>query len=243
MLKKILPYILPLLYIIFLDIFLQILVDNIYLWLNDFNEKILVIKIFSQLFMLGFAILGYKLFIGGKIKDIGFKRADRLPVKRIILIFLIVFLLILISFYLMLYFVDPITWSNLINDSLPSTSIIIKDLLFTGTLPGLCEETLYRGFLLMLFVKGSWDNNQKISSSKTIILALISAFIFMVAHLSYTFETFKIYYDSYQLLTSFVLGFVQAFVFLKTRNLWGSIIIHNSSNVLFSVSYYILMLF
>jgi membrane protease YdiL (CAAX protease family) len=113
----------------------------------------------------------------------------------------------------------------------------------TGILPGIAEETLYRGALVSLFLFGVWNKNEEVKKEKMLFIILISAFIFSLAHVNILFDPFRITYDIYQLVTAFIMGSIEAYVFIKTRNLWGSILIHNIWNIMVLIVVQLIILF
>ena len=198
-------------------------------------------NVLVQLFMLGVGLLLYKLFTKEKIADMGFYRQDRQKIGKYFVIFLILGPIALFISYFLVYLFDSYTWSSLIH-STPYTfgGFIVKSLQ-TAVLPGICEETLYRGALIGLFFAVPWKQNQPISKKMMIVVIIISSVIFSFAHVNWNFQPFSITYDPYQLLTALLLGSFEAYVFVKTRNIWGSILIHNAYNFLSLVVFQLVM--
>jgi len=85
----------------------------------------------------------------------------------------------------------------------------------------ICEEIFFRGFLL-----------DKISSfSDDYVAIVITGLLFGIAHMSYG----KIY----PVIVIMVMGFVLAFLVVKTKNLYSAIIAHTSFNLTSFILYFI----
>jgi membrane protease YdiL (CAAX protease family) len=74
--------------------------------------------------------------------------------------------------------------------------------------------------------------NKKPKRHDVALSILIVAVVFTVAHFGYNFSPFQVKYDSYQLVTALFLGAFEGYVFYKTKNIVGSIFIHNISNLM-----------
>ncbi|HEY5592072.1 MAG TPA: type II CAAX endopeptidase family protein [Paludibacter sp.] len=110
---------------------------------------------------------------------------------------------------------------------------------FMFLMPGLSEETLFRGFVMVVLGQ-SWKRILSIGKIAVPVSGLIAALIFTYAHISYTLFPLKIYFSLGQLIFSFVLGVFYAIIFFKTKSLLGPILCHNISDGLGFVIIYLL---
>lgn len=220
--------------LLFFDIWFQDIANQINTSLSSFEMGSLLSAISAQSIMFGFAMILTAVFIKkGFLVSVLFRKDRKSPWKYVIG-FALIWPLLLTLTYALVYLFDNQTWTMIANQPLPQTQALLSNLFFQSIFPGLGEEPLYRGFLIVFLFGHLWDTDTKIERKYRDLIILLSATIFAVAHFSYSFEPFTILYDSYQLLTAFVLGGFQAVVFIKTRNLWGSIWVHNIANVMLS---------
>lgn len=221
--------------VILFDILFQRIADQIAQTFVNVEHGYLLSAISAQSVMFGFAMVLTALFIRqGFLKSVLF-RSDRRPFGKYVLGFMLIWPLLLALTYGLVFLLDMDTWVTLTLQSAPTQSTVISTLFFQSLFPGLGEEPLYRGFLIVMLLGNLWDKQEIPSTNQVRVSVLLSAVIFSLAHISYGFNPFQITFDSYQLLAALVLGGFQAWVFVKTRNLWGSIWIHNLANVIMSV--------
>lgn len=229
--KRSFTVIIAILLLMTFDIGFQHIANQIHRSLSAVDMGVLLSSISAQSVMLGFAMIMTAVFIKkGFLASVLFRKDRRSPWK-FVLGFALIWPVLLSLTYGLVYLFDHPTWIAIANQPWPQTSTLLSNLFFQSIFPGLGEEPLYRGFLIVFLMGHLWDTNKSISTKHENLIILLSATIFAIAHVSYAFDPFTIFYDSYQLLTAFVLGGFQAFVFIKTRNLWGSIWIHNIANV------------
>ena len=113
---------------------------------------------------------------------------------------------------------------------------------FMFIMPGLSEETLFRGFA-MIVLGQSWKGLINIGKLTLPVSGLIASLIFTYAHISYTLFPLKFYFSVGQLMAAFALGIFYAIVFYKTKSLLGSILCHNISDGLGFIIVYLLTIF
>jgi membrane protease YdiL (CAAX protease family) len=202
-----------------------------------------LVNISVQIFMLVAGILIFRLLIDKNILEIGYLRKDRKPIGKYVLFFSLASVIGLALSHTFVYFFDRASFLEVANGRLLGFGEFIESALMTGVLPGLAEETLYRGALISLFLYGLWKTDRNLGNKKMVLLIMISAFIFTLAHMNILFDPFQITYDIYQLITAMIMGSIEAYVFIKTRNLWGSILIHNIWNVLVLLAGQLIILF
>lgn len=115
-----------------------------------------------------------------------------------------------------------------------TTENVAGNLLFKLLLSGTSEEPLFRG-LVMTILLGSWSEQTKLLGIKISWAGIWATVFFILAHVGIQFFPFSItYIDPLQLVQAAVLGVFYAVVFERTRSLAGSIIAHNTSNVVFT---------
>lgn len=110
---------------------------------------------------------------------------------------------------------------------------------FMFLMPGLSEETLFRGFV-MIVLGQSWKGIINVGKLTLPVSGLLAALIFTYAHISYTIFPLKFYFSVGQLIAAFVLGIFYAIVFYKTKSLLCSILCHNISDGLGFMIVYLL---
>ena len=113
---------------------------------------------------------------------------------------------------------------------------------FMFIMPGLSEETLFRGFVMVVLGQ-SWKGILTIGKLTLPVSGLLAAVIFTYAHISYTIFPLKFYFNTRQLIAAFGLGIFYAIVFYKTKSLLGSILCHNISDGLGFIIVWLLSMF
>ncbi len=105
--------------------------------------------------------------------------------------------------------------------------------------PGLCEELIFRGFLLpQVFVKF----HPKIQSRKNawVIAIALSSGIFAAAHIPveiyYTLKISGWWGVTNGLLNTFTVGCLLSFIFLRTRNISTAIVVHGLYDSIFVIT-------
>ena len=102
-----------------------------------------------------------------------------------------------------------------------STGDLLLGLIVAALMPALFEETVYRGFLCNSFARPG----KKID----IKAILVSSALFAIMHTS-----------PWQMIHPFVLGCIIAFVYLATKSIWASVIVHFSNNAMVLLFGYLL---
>lgn len=226
---------LGILYVLSIDLVLEYLMPKVSPILSTMQSQV-----FAQVFMLLSALLGYVIFLKRHLKIRDFFKKESESIKPYLLYFSILFPIILVFFYLGLSYLNQPLWLSLKQADISLNSSAIKNLLFTGTIVGLSEESLYRGLFLLIFLYPIWTKPIKIPLTRILPLAILSAIIFTFAHINISYQEGTFSIDPYLILTASSLGCFQAFVFMKTKNLLGPIILHNLSNIYLSLSYLII---
>lgn len=218
--------------VIVFDIFLECGINHINQIVNVFDDY-LWSGIITQSIMFIFGMFLYMLFIHKNVFSSLFPKNTFKISMAYVYKFLMIFPIVLIFIYFLVYLLDPVTWSILRNTVVSQDIPIWKIVTFEAFFPGLGEEMLYRGFLLTLIVS-PFLMNYHLSTKRLYLSIILASIIFSFAHLGYDFSPFAIRYDIYQLVTALCLGAVEGYVYLKSRNLLGSILIHNISNLILS---------
>jgi uncharacterized protein len=114
--------------------------------------------------------------------------------------------------------------------------------LFQWLLSGTSEELLYRALPIPLIIVAL--KSLKITSNQKLIIIFITTLSFMVGHVGYTLNPFQIvYFNTWQMLTVIAFGVAYAINFMKYKNIFAVMIMHNILNgfiVLLSVIFYII---
>lgn len=111
---------------------------------------------------------------------------------------------------------------------------------FQYLLSGLCEEPLFRGFV-MIFLSKHWKKVYKFLQTEIPVTAIIATFLFMLAHLDIDLTNLSITgFDFDQQMKSLQLGVIYALGFHYTKSLLAPIIIHGLSNgLMYSIAFYL----
>lgn len=217
--------------VIMFDLALEYVIYHVSRETHIFDDY-LISGIIIQCTMMLLGVLLYLIFIHKRIGDNLFTKGSLLLTKKYVFKFLLIFPLVLILVYGMVYLFDSVTWSQLKQTVLPTNPPFWKIITFEMIFPGVGEEMLYRGFLLSLVMYPLMILGKALTKKHVMIGLVLVSIIFSVAHFGYRFSPFQIRFDSYQLMTAFILGIVEGYVFLKTKNLLGPILIHNISNLM-----------
>lgn len=113
---------------------------------------------------------------------------------------------------------------------------------FQILLSGTGEEPLFRSLVMtpLLFYGKKAGLSEKRSA---IIAAGIATVIFMIAHINFAFNPFRItHFNPLQQLTCLTFGIFYAFLFLRTKSILGPILAHNLLNAVIITSGLILIL-
>ena len=113
---------------------------------------------------------------------------------------------------------------------------------FMFLMPGLSEETLFRGFVMVVLGQ-SWKGIINFGKLTIPVTGILAALIFTYAHISYTIFPLKFYFSIGQLIAAFGLGIFYAIIFYKTKSLLGAILCHNISDGLGFIIVYLLSIF
>ena len=111
-----------------------------------------------------------------------------------------------------------------------TTGNFVGYFLFQVLLSGTSEEILFRALVIipMLYVGKRAGYSDR---TNTIIAVVVSILIFMLAHVNFGFNPFKIYnFNLLQQITVFTFGGFYAYLFLKTKSLLGPMLAHNWLN-------------
>lgn len=113
---------------------------------------------------------------------------------------------------------------------------------FMFLMPGLSEETLFRGFV-MIVLGQSWKGIVNIGKLTVPVSGILAALIFTCAHISCNLFPLKFYFSTGQLIAAFGLGIFYAIVFYKTKSLLAPMLCHSISDGLSFIIVYLLNLF
>lgn len=140
---------------------------------------------------------------------------------------------LVVSFiYFVIHAIGSILWFT-------TSKVTIESLIFQATIPGISEEIVYRGILLVLLIYslgGRIDKKEFKWNRKTILAVILTSVLFGLVHMTDFDGGLKFYI--YPFITTFTVGLLLVWLRLKTGSLLLPIIMHNVLNTtLFFISY------
>jgi membrane protease YdiL (CAAX protease family) len=208
---------------------------------TDDSRKTILILTIQELLQLGLAIFLFKKLVKKDICYLGFNLKNIKLSLKIFTIFSIVWIIVIVLYNVSMFVFNRSLYNVFLQNPLPSKEYIQTYIGFQAIFPGLCEETLFRGFILYVLINNGWTNSIKIGKVDITYSAILSGIIFMCAHIYYNILPFEITHINYtQLLIAFFLGTFQAIIFEKTKSLLGPVLIHNFSNLTNTLCGYLL---
>jgi len=120
---------------------------------------------------------------------------------------------------------------------------LFGELFFRGVIVGPCEEVLFRSFPISLLLFASFDKPRDIFGFEVTQAGLISAVLFALAHIGFSFFPLEVYhFNIVQLITCLGFGILYAIVFHQTKSIYYPMIIHAISDVIPVLSLYVIKL-
>lgn len=109
----------------------------------------------------------------------------------------------------------------------PAVTGLGRLLLFRSVMPGLSEEILFRALVIGILARG-WKGCVRLGGLELSAAAVLSAILFMLAHVGFTFAPFGIaYFNPGQMLSAFLFGLFYAWAYEKTGSLLVPMAAHN----------------
>jgi len=109
----------------------------------------------------------------------------------------------------------------------PETTSLWQLIVFRMTMPGLSEEILFRALVMGILLK-AWNGFFYIGKVRIHYAGILSALIFVMAHVGFKIFPFEImYYNIGQMASAFVFGLFYSIVYMETRSLVAPIAAHN----------------
>jgi len=132
------------------------------------------------------------------------------------------------------FFIDIVIGS--VNDqNLSLKKPIIETLAFQLTMPGLAEESVYRGIFLAIFNR-YYIRSWKIFNVQIGWGLILTTLLFTSTHVvSYSLEKNAIIGDFSLALPVFIFGFIFGWLREKTGSLWPCVLCHNFANTLYQI--------
>lgn len=193
------------------------------------NESFYITKALQRLIQLVFVIVLMKLLFKKTLKEWGFNLNNAKTGLKLFLKFLPAFFIIELLFLLFLKFILK---DNVGIGYTPRLLNLLVIFGFQGLFTGTSEEPVFRGMVIGV-LKRSWNMRLKLLKCEIEITTILSAIIFAIAHMEFSFSPFRvIYWNYWQMLTAFLLGLYYAYAFEKTKSLLNPILSHNASNVI-----------
>ena len=117
---------------------------------------------------------------------------------------------------------------------------ITGTLSFQLFLSGPSEEILFRALPIAVFARILNEEDKTVSWASVII----TAFLFSLAHISWSLTPPSMSFDTIQLLYCFAVGTAYGVVFMKTKSVVYPMIMHSMSNIIsFGIGYLIILFF
>lgn len=171
------------------------------------------------------AILIMALPIWGKtFSDWGFNNEKKEMNKKIIMNFLFGFIVFFTGgkiVYLLIMGWPPALVYN------SQSATLLQTVLFRSTMPGLSEEILFRALVIGILMT-AWKENISIGKVRIYFSGILSALIFVIAHVGYGVFPFEIlYFNIGQMISAFVFGLFYSIAYIETGSLIAPIVSHN----------------
>ena len=113
------------------------------------------------------------------------------------------------------------------------TNLLIEELLTTCLQAGVFEEPFFRGVVAYLLLYGCHRPYLQLGTKAIVALVAYSGVLFSAAHIQYDLFPFRILpFDFLQLAVTFVIGCTLTYQYLKTKNIYGSMLAHTVANVI-----------
>lgn len=179
-------------------------------------------------------IILIKIYLKKDFYEIGFNLKNKALSLKFILGFTIIWIVI-IGLYYLLGFRYTSNFIGYIVGMYPANlKNMLGQLSFDGFIVGFGEEPLFRSFVILALLR-HWSNKIIIGKVSFSQATLISAFIFMIAHIKYTFNPFLLSADSTQLILNLSIGLFFGIVFENTKSLLAPIVMHNYEDTVSSI--------
>ncbi len=211
-----------------------------YSFINNGAMRQLFYVFVAYALQLALTVVALKLFVSNRLKDAGFNMNNRAQSVTSLRHFMLAWTGILIVFYALALIVFPPFLDYLRSFCPPDALYGVKNAVGGSVLPGLGEEPLYRSFVVLVLAR-HWQGDIRIGRLRVSHVSLLCGFIFMTAHVGYTFAPhFEIVHiDALQLTYTFVLGITWATVFEKTKSLFAPVLSHIWANFIQYVLAYV----
>ncbi len=228
---------------VFLSVLFAIVIGLIVLFLSKHFNNILKHNVFENLklnfyssnvifkfSMLFFSLLAIFIVKNDSFKEFGFRAPEKIKVGR--------FLLISIGILIASFIVGNIIFNGILRSVFPvegegvgfPKTTIIQTILTVWIWSSICEEVLTRGL-----IQGIMNNHTQIKFIRLSVPVWISGLFFGMMHLSLLKTDMDIWFVSFIVFNTTVLGLLAAFYREKTKSIYPAIFLHFLANVLGSV--------
>jgi membrane protease YdiL (CAAX protease family) len=214
--------------VLFLSKYLNnILKHNVFenLELNFYSSNVIY-----KLLLLLFSILAIFILKTDSLKEFGFRASEKIKVGR--------FLLISIGIIIGSFIIGNIIFNGILRTAFPvegggqgfPKSTVIQTILTVWIWSSICEEVLTRGL-----VQGIMNSHTKIKFIRLSVPVWISGLFFGAMHLSLLKTDMDIWFVSFIVFNTTVLGLLAAFYREKTKSIYPAIFLHFLANVIGSL--------
>lgn len=211
---------------------------------NDWIEKFYQLNfytgnVFMKFFMLVLSLLLIIIVNNGSLKGYGFNKPEKLKYVR--------FILISSGIIIASFIVGQIIFNGILRTLFPPESkgmgfpenqSILEMILTVWIWSSICEEVLTRGF-----IQGFMSNQIKIRFLKLSLPVWVSGIFFGMMHLSLLKTNMDIWFVSFIVFNTTVLGLLAAYYREKSKSIYPAIFVHFWANVLGSLPLLIMKFF
>ncbi len=204
----------------------------------------------TKLLLITVLILLLKLFFVFIISDYIFQNqlVDFLGgnISRFILLLFLVFIVYKYKFYLQRYFkisksniytlslvalLFILSFINVVNNYNNISLLVVCMFAISTILVGFVEEILFRGIFLPLLIKKWAEKNYGV-----LMAMIFSSFLFSIMHFINYFKVYKFDIVFSQVIFAFCIGYLFAGIFLYTKNVYLTSMLHSLFNLTFGAS-------
>ncbi|QEE16913.1 lysostaphin resistance A-like protein [Promethearchaeum syntrophicum] len=193
-----------------------------------------------HILQLAFALLVISLPIWKKsLKEFGLNFKNWRWALRTVLEFIIIYIVALSIGTLITQIISG--WPPIIQHE-RNLNDYLRTISFSGTMPGLSEEIVFRAMVLGILSR-HWSGKFKIGKTEITFSNFFAAVIFSAAHIGFTLFPFQItYFNLMQICFSMGLGLFYGVLLERSKSLLGPMIAHNASDIIAVTIYYVITL-
>lgn len=208
-------------------------------WINWPNSQgFYEIMFYSLQLILGLTIY---YFVVGK-SALTLKLLNPKPTKQEIWVihYLLIWLCIVVGFYITSHYLNPNFIDYVVSWWQPTKQSFNEDFVSFVVLAGLFEEPFFRGIITQFLLVGTGISFKVMRTKEKASLVIVSGVLFSIAHIYYQVKPFIILpLDWTQLITTFIVGCIWSYFYLKSGKLLGPILAHTGANAIQMLTGYV----